>query len=47
MARSPLPSVFEEYSRCHRHPKNKLCHYIGIPMILFTAVGLLGRIGLP
>jgi uncharacterized membrane protein YGL010W len=35
--------LFEDYSAYHRHPTNKLCHYVGIPLIVFTLVGLLFR----
>jgi uncharacterized membrane protein YGL010W len=39
-----LTRLFEDYSSYHRHPANKLCHYIGIPMIVFTLVGLLWKL---
>jgi uncharacterized membrane protein YGL010W len=35
--------LFEDYAAYHRHPTNKLCHYVGIPLIVFTLVGLLFR----
>jgi uncharacterized membrane protein YGL010W len=38
---SELSRLFEDYGSYHRHPANKLCHYLGIPMIVFTLVGLL------
>lgn len=38
---SDLSRLFEDYGSYHRHPTNKLCHYVGIPMIVFTLVGLL------
>lgn len=39
-----LTRLFEEYGAYHRHPTNKLCHYLGIPMIVFTLVGLLFKL---
>jgi uncharacterized membrane protein YGL010W len=36
-----LSRLFEDYGSYHRHKANKLCHYVGIPMIVFTLVGLL------
>jgi uncharacterized membrane protein YGL010W len=41
-----LATLFADYARYHRHPANKLCHYIGIPLIVFTLVGLLARVPL-
>ncbi len=41
---SDLSRLFDEYGSYHRHPTNKLCHYIGIPMIVFTLVGLLWKV---
>ena len=39
-----LSRLFEDYGSYHRHPANKLCHYVGIPMIVFTLVGLLWKL---
>jgi len=36
-----LSRLLEDYGSYHRHPTNKLCHYLGIPAIVFTLVGLL------
>jgi uncharacterized membrane protein YGL010W len=41
-----LSRLFDEYAAYHRHPLNKLCHYVGIPMIVVTAIGLLSRVSL-
>lgn len=41
-----LSRIFDDYAAYHRHPSNKICHYIGIPVIVFTIVGLLGRLEL-
>ena len=39
-----LSRLFKNYGSYHRHPTNKLCHYVGIPMIVFTLVGLLWKL---
>lgn len=31
-----MDSFIENYKTKHRHPLNKLCHFIGIPMILVS-----------
>jgi uncharacterized membrane protein YGL010W len=41
-----LSRLFDEYAVYHRHPMNKLCHYVGIPLIVLTSVGLLARVSL-
>lgn len=41
---SELSQLFEDYGSYHQHRANKLCHYIGIPMIVFTLVGLLWKL---
>jgi uncharacterized membrane protein YGL010W len=44
MDAASLSRLFEDYGATHRHPANKLCHYIGIPLIVFTLVGLLWKL---
>lgn len=39
-----LGPLFVDYGSYHRHPTNKLCHYVGIPLIVFTLVGLLWKL---
>lgn len=46
MPSSSLTALFDDYAAYHRHPVNKLCHYIGIPLIVFTLVGLLAQLSL-
>lgn len=29
------PALSADYAQYHRHPKNRLCHAVGIPLILF------------
>jgi uncharacterized membrane protein YGL010W len=41
-----LSQFFEEYEAYHAHPTNKLCHFIGIPMIVVSSIGLLSRVHL-
>ncbi len=45
---TPLPkrleSYFNDYASFHRTPGNKVCHYLGIPMITATLLGLLASL---
>ncbi len=34
---------FDDYAASHRHPGNKLCHSIGIPLIAISLMGMLSR----
>ena len=34
----------DAYSESHRHPRNKLLHWIGIPLIAFSLLGLLSMV---
>jgi uncharacterized membrane protein YGL010W len=36
-----------EYAESHQHPVNRLCHTIGIPMIVLSAVPLVATVWLP
>jgi uncharacterized membrane protein YGL010W len=36
-----IDQLFASYSDYHRTPGNKITHYLGIPMILFSTLGLL------
>ena len=39
----PWDQWIDEYSRSHQHPVNRLCHLIGIPVIVFSLLaGLTG-----
>lgn len=40
MAR-PLQSLFDEYGESHRNPVNVAVHWIAVPLIYFSIVGLL------
>jgi uncharacterized membrane protein YGL010W len=38
--------LFEEYAGFHTDPRNKACHYVGIPIIVATLIGMLLRLDL-
>lgn len=38
---------FEEYGESHRHPTNKMIHWICVPAIVFSLVGLLWSLPIP
>ncbi len=40
-----LRAYFDDYKEFHRTRGNAICHYIGIPLIMLTLLGLLGPIG--
>ena len=42
-----VQQLFDEYAEYHRHPTNKLCHYIGIPLIVFSLVGCVWQLSPP
>jgi uncharacterized membrane protein YGL010W len=44
MMRPRLRTLFEDYQAYHRSPGNQVCHYLGIPLIAFTLLGLLSSI---
>jgi uncharacterized membrane protein YGL010W len=35
--------LFSEYAAYHTNPANQVCHYIGIPLIVATLIGMLLR----
>jgi uncharacterized membrane protein YGL010W len=35
---------FKDYEQYHRNKNNKVCHYFGIPLVLFSLLGLLAQI---
>ncbi|MCB0816360.1 MAG: DUF962 domain-containing protein, partial [Flavobacteriales bacterium] len=35
---------FDEYGESHRHPTNKLVHWVCVPVIFFSVIGLLRSI---
>ncbi len=36
-----------EYGRSHQHPRNRLCHTVGIPLIALSVVGFALALALP
>ena len=43
----PSPALliyFKDYEQYHRNPGNKLTHLFGIPLVLFSLVGLLAKV---
>ena len=44
--RSELQALMDEYRAYHRHPANKRCHYVGVPLIVVSLVGLLSEVSL-
>ncbi|MBY0469996.1 DUF962 domain-containing protein [bacterium] len=45
LARPQLKKYFKDYDTYHKNPSNRLCHYIGIPLIAVTLLGLLALVG--
>lgn len=41
-----LQALFDEYALAHRHPVNRLCHELAIPVIALTIVAALDRVPL-
>lgn len=37
----PRQEWIDQYDKSHQHPLNQLCHFIGIPLILFSLILLL------
>jgi uncharacterized membrane protein YGL010W len=40
-----IEPLFNDYVNYHRHPANVACHWIGIPMIMASLLGLLSHLG--
>jgi uncharacterized membrane protein YGL010W len=41
-----LDSWFQDYEGYHRDARNKYCHYVGVPLIMMSLLGLLHRVAL-
>src|SRR5262245_4838925 len=39
-----LKAWFDDYETYHRNPKNKLTHYVGVPMITVAVFGFLSQV---
>jgi uncharacterized membrane protein YGL010W len=46
MPTQKILKYFNSYEEFHTVPGNKLCHYIGIPSIMLSLLGLLARISI-
>ncbi len=44
---SALPALLSEYGESHQNPTNKLVHWICVPLIMFSLLGLLWSIPVP
>lgn len=44
---SALPSLLSEYGESHQNPTNKLVHWVCVPLIMFSILGLLWSIPVP
>ena len=42
-----IDSLFDSYSESHQNPTNKLIHWICVPLIVFSIIGLLTAIPFP
>lgn len=47
LGNKPMAQWIDEYTRSHQHPVNRLCHTIGIPMIVVAVPLLAAAIVLP
>ncbi len=43
----PIDRLFDSYSESHQHPINKLIHWICVPLIVFSLLGLVWAIPFP
>ncbi len=41
---SALMIHFKDYEQYHGHKSNKACHYIGVPTVMFSLIGLLSYV---
>ncbi len=44
MTPRPIEALFDEYGESHRNPVNVTVHWIAVPLIFFSVVGLLASI---
>jgi uncharacterized membrane protein YGL010W len=47
MSSRTWPEWIAEYASSHQHPRNRLCHTIGIPLIALSVVGFAGALVWP
>ena len=41
---SALMIHFKDYEQYHKHKTNKLCHNLGVPLVMFSLLGLLAQV---
>ena len=44
---APLTALLSEYGESHQNPTNKLVHWVCVPLIMFSLIGLLWSIPVP
>ena len=44
---APLASLLSEYGESHQNPTNKLVHWVCVPLIMFSLIGLLWSMPVP
>ncbi|WP_046245700.1 Mpo1 family 2-hydroxy fatty acid dioxygenase [Hymenobacter terrenus] len=44
---APLTSLLAEYGESHQNPTNKLVHWVCVPLIMFSLLGLLWSVPVP
>ncbi|RPD48396.1 DUF962 domain-containing protein [Hymenobacter sediminis] len=44
---SPVQSLLDEYGESHQNPTNKVVHWVCVPLIMFSILGLLWSIPVP
>jgi len=44
---STLPALLAEYGESHQNPTNKLVHWVCVPLIMFSLLGLLWSVPMP
>ena len=46
-ALKPIEILFNRYAAFHQHPTNKLLHWITVPLVIFSGLGLIWAIPFP
>ncbi|UYZ65196.1 Mpo1 family 2-hydroxy fatty acid dioxygenase [Hymenobacter weizhouensis] len=46
-ATSPVQHLLDEYGESHQNPTNKLVHWVCVPLIMFSLLGLLWSVPMP
>jgi uncharacterized membrane protein YGL010W len=42
-----LPALLDEYGESHQNPTNKMVHWVCVPLIMFSLLGLLWSVPMP